>query len=68
MTNVDVIRFGERYCIQNSACEPILDEVFAEAREREFSHPGAARAYVTRKLRESGLVVATACAVRALWL
>jgi len=61
MPKVDVIRFGVTYCAQHVACMPIVEAVIAEARARRFRTTGGALSYVTRRLREEGLVVATPC-------
>lgn len=55
----DVILFGATYVAQCSECFPLVEDVIAEAGRRRFRTLGGAKSFVTRRLRELGLAVAT---------
>ena len=55
----DVILFGSTYVAQHDGCSALVEAVIAEAHRRPFRTLGGAKAFVTRKLRLKGLVVAT---------
>jgi hypothetical protein len=61
---VDVIKFGDRYCAQNPRAAAILDAVVAGLRPSRCRRSGR-NSLITRKLREAGLVVLTASSVRS---
>jgi hypothetical protein len=61
--DVDVVKFGARYCPQNRRAAEALAEIQAAVR-RTSRRPGAANAAITRLLRHRGLVVLTRTSVR----